>query len=214
MATAQANAAAPLDQLLVDVGAGPLRRWLPGRPGVEFIASLASKPCKVGRRLSIMVGDRTLLLAACSGSIITSMLIGHPAVRGRLNRIAGLGLLVTVLDQAKAGLPAACVSKAMLCRAAASSVRKGYLDGPTLAELFASRRPGDLIWNYWVNNKAEAQRIRSLNKQVLARASAARTGAVDGYEKPCRTWPTSKPRSRAAASLTGCKLPPTRTPNS
>jgi hypothetical protein len=44
MATAQANAddaAAPLDQLLVDVGAGPLRRWLPGRPGVEFIASLA-----------------------------------------------------------------------------------------------------------------------------------------------------------------------------
>ncbi len=34
MATAQANAdnaAAPLDQLLVDVGAGPLRSWLPGR---------------------------------------------------------------------------------------------------------------------------------------------------------------------------------------
>jgi hypothetical protein len=41
MATAQANAAAPLDQVLVDVGAGPLGRWLPGRPGVEFIASLA-----------------------------------------------------------------------------------------------------------------------------------------------------------------------------
>ena len=36
MATSQANAdnaAAPLDQLLVDAGAGPLRRWLPGRPG-------------------------------------------------------------------------------------------------------------------------------------------------------------------------------------
>jgi len=48
MATAQANAAAPLDQLLVDVGAGPLRRWLPGRPGVGFIASLAGKPRKVG----------------------------------------------------------------------------------------------------------------------------------------------------------------------
>jgi hypothetical protein len=46
MATAQANAdnaAAPLDQLLIDVGAGPLRRWLPGRPGVEFIASLAGR---------------------------------------------------------------------------------------------------------------------------------------------------------------------------
>jgi hypothetical protein len=60
MATAQANAdnaAAPLDQLLIDVGAGPLPRWLPGRPGVEFIASLAGRPRKVGRRLSIMVGE-------------------------------------------------------------------------------------------------------------------------------------------------------------
>ena len=57
MATAQANAAAPLDQLLVDVGAGPLRCWLPGRPGVEFIASLAGKPRRVGRRLSTMVGE-------------------------------------------------------------------------------------------------------------------------------------------------------------
>ena len=292
MATAQAdadNAAAPLDQLLVDVGAGPLRRWLPGRPGVEFIASLAGKPRKVGRRMSTMVGeldcvvlgrsavepkrgdrrfgdpawthnpwlrrlvqaylatgdavaglvddaalawrsdqqirflaenlieaispsnvllvnpasakavvdlvqsgqqvfviswrnpradgaawgmdtygeaivgalgaigkiceiDRMLLLAACSGGIITSMLLGHLAARGRLDRIAGLGLLVTVLDQTKAGLPAALVSKAMLDRAAASSARKGYLDGATLAELFAWLRPGDLIWNYWVNN--------------------------------------------------------------
>ncbi len=58
MATAQANAAAPLDQLLVDVGAGPLRRWLPGRPAVEFIASLAGKPRKVGRRLPTMVCER------------------------------------------------------------------------------------------------------------------------------------------------------------
>jgi hypothetical protein len=57
MATAQANAAAPLDQLLVDVGAGPLRCWPPGRPGVEFIASLAGKPGKVGRRLSTMVSE-------------------------------------------------------------------------------------------------------------------------------------------------------------
>jgi DNA-binding transcriptional regulator YdaS (Cro superfamily) len=34
-----------------------------------------------------------------------------------------------------------------------------------------------------VLDEAEAQRIRSLNQQVLARASAAGTGAVDGYEK-------------------------------
>jgi hypothetical protein len=73
MATAQANAAAPLDQLLVDVGAGPLRCWLPGRPGVEFIASLAGKPRRVGRRLSTMVdeiigGDSRFILST-SGHI-------------------------------------------------------------------------------------------------------------------------------------------------
>ena len=62
MATAQANAAAPFDQLLVDAGAGPSRRWLPGHPGVEFIASLAGKPRKVGRQLSTMVGGRHLCL--------------------------------------------------------------------------------------------------------------------------------------------------------
>ena len=34
-----------------------------------------------------------------------------------------------------------------------------------------------------VTQQAEAQRIRSLNQQVLARAGAVGTGAVDDYEK-------------------------------
>ena len=29
---------------------------------------------------------------------------------------------------------------------------RGYLDGRALAEVFAWLRPGDLVWNYWVNN--------------------------------------------------------------
>ena len=72
MATAQAKAAAPLDQLLVDVGADPLRCWLPGRPGVEFIASLAGKPRRVGRRLSTIVDE---LLGGDSGFILSTS--GH-----------------------------------------------------------------------------------------------------------------------------------------
>ena len=32
------------------------------------------------------------------------------------------------------------------------SRRRGYLDGRNLAEVFAWLRPGDLVWNYWVNN--------------------------------------------------------------
>ena len=58
MATAQANAAAPLDQLLVDAGAA-LRRWLPGHLGVEFIASMAGSPRRSESSMaSTMDGDQ------------------------------------------------------------------------------------------------------------------------------------------------------------
>ena len=36
--------------------------------------------------------------------------------------------------------------------ATTASATRGYLDGRTLAEVFAWLRPNDLIWNYWVNN--------------------------------------------------------------
>jgi polyhydroxyalkanoate synthase len=40
-----------------------------------------------------------------------------------------------------------------LARAATTvSRRRGYLDGKALAEVFAWLRPGDLVWQYWVNN--------------------------------------------------------------
>ena len=49
-----------------------------------------------------------------------------------------------------------CTSALLSHKAAAASTRasreKGYLDGRTLAEIFAWLRPNDLIWNYWVNN--------------------------------------------------------------
>ena len=40
----------------------------------------------------------------------------------------------------------------MVSAAAAKSRATGYLDGASLAEVFAWLRPGDLVWNYWVNN--------------------------------------------------------------
>ena len=33
-----------------------------------------------------------------------------------------------------------------------ASRARGYMDGRTLAEVFAWLRPDDLIWTYWVNN--------------------------------------------------------------
>jgi polyhydroxyalkanoate synthase len=88
----------------------------------------------------------------CSGGIIAAMVAAHLARTGRQDQIAALTLMVTVLDQARAGLGSAVASQRNARLAAAASAARGYLDGKALAEVFAWLRPNDLIWNYWVNN--------------------------------------------------------------
>jgi polyhydroxyalkanoate synthase len=96
--------------------------------------------------------DRTALMGICSGGIIASIAAAHLAGTGRQARLAALGLAVTVLDNARAGTPAALADRRLAAAATALSRRRGYLDGRALAEVFAWLRPEDLIWNYWVNN--------------------------------------------------------------
>jgi polyhydroxyalkanoate synthase subunit PhaC len=96
--------------------------------------------------------EQTALTGACSGGIIASTVAAHLAHIGQQDRIAALSLLVTVLDQRHAGLASAVVDERTARLAAASSRARGYLDGRSLAEVFAWLRPNDLIWNYWVNN--------------------------------------------------------------
>jgi poly[(R)-3-hydroxyalkanoate] polymerase subunit PhaC len=100
---------------------------------------------------AITGADRAHLLGACSGGIISSLVAGHLAALGR-DRLASLTLLVTLLDQQRAGTAGALVDKKTAAAALAASRARGYLDGKALAEVFAWLRPGDLIWNYWVNN--------------------------------------------------------------
>src|SRR6266508_1445159 len=80
------------------------------------------------------------------------MVLAHLAAGGQQDQVAGFGLAVTVLDQARAGMAAAALDEATARAAVAASAARGYLDGRSLAEVFAWLRPGDLIWNYWVNN--------------------------------------------------------------
>jgi polyhydroxyalkanoate synthase len=94
----------------------------------------------------------TALAGTCSGGIIAAMVAAHLQHIGQQDRIAALTLLVTVLDQAHAGLASAVIDERTVRVAAAASRARGYLDGRTLAEVFAWLRPNDLIWNYWVNN--------------------------------------------------------------
>ena len=110
----------------------------------------------------ICSADAVHLLAACSGGILASLTAAVLTDRSRAAaaagaaddnpRLASLTLLVTMLDQARTDAVGAFVDESTAQAAIAASARKGYLDGRRLAELFAWLRPGDLIWNYWVNN--------------------------------------------------------------
>jgi len=101
---------------------------------------------------AITATDKTLLTGICSGGILASMVMGHLAATGSDERIAGVGLAVTLLDQSRAGLGGALLDDNTAAAAVAASKARGYLDGRALAEVFAWLRPSDLVWNYWVNN--------------------------------------------------------------
>jgi poly[(R)-3-hydroxyalkanoate] polymerase subunit PhaC len=92
------------------------------------------------------------IVGVCAGGIIASVTAAYLAATRQLDRLAAFVLLVTVLDTAQAGTVGALVDRQLASAAKAMSARRGYLDGRALAEVFAWLRPGDLIWNYWVNN--------------------------------------------------------------
>ena len=96
--------------------------------------------------------DSTALFGICSGGMIASMVMAHLGEVGQLDRVAAYSLAVTVLDQERAGVTSALLSHKAAAASTQASREKGYLDGRTLAEIFAWLRPNDLIWNYWVNN--------------------------------------------------------------
>jgi polyhydroxyalkanoate synthase subunit PhaC len=102
--------------------------------------------------LEVTGAESGTLLGLCSGGILASMVAAHLAQSGQADKLAGLGLAVTVLDQSRAGLPSALIDQRTARAAMAASAARGYLDGAALAEIFAWLKPGDLIWNYWVNN--------------------------------------------------------------
>ena len=96
--------------------------------------------------------DQTAIFGICSGGMIASMVLAHLADIGEQDRVAAYSLAVTVLDQEQAGVTSALLSHKAAAASTQASKEKGYLDGRTLAEIFAWLRPNDLIWNYWVNN--------------------------------------------------------------
>ncbi|MCV7005253.1 PHA/PHB synthase family protein [Mycobacterium gordonae] len=102
--------------------------------------------------------DSTHLFATCSGGILAAMTAAHLADIGEADRIAGLALAVTVLDETRAGFAAAAMSERAAQAAIRASDKKGYLDGRAMAEMFAWLRPTDLVWRYVVNNYVQGRK--------------------------------------------------------
>jgi polyhydroxyalkanoate synthase subunit PhaC len=121
------------------------RDWDLDSYGAAIVDALATARAITG-------AAKASICALCSGGIVSSMVAAHLNQLGQLDTVASLCLGVTVLDQARAGTAGAMIDEATAAAAVAASKARGYLDGRTLAEVFAWLRPDDLIWNYWVNN--------------------------------------------------------------
>ena len=92
------------------------------------------------------------LMGLCAGGILSSMVCAHLSATGQLDQVNSLSLGVAVLDQSNAGTTVALMDQGTAAVSTLASRTRGYMDGRTLAEVFAWLRPDDLIWNYWVNN--------------------------------------------------------------
>ena len=121
------------------------RHWDLDTYGAAVVGALAAV-----RRIAR--APKASICALCSSGVISSMVSAHLTATGRADQLASLCLGVTVLDQSRAGTPAAMIDESTAQAAILASARRGYLDGRALAEVFAWLRPDDLIWNYWVNN--------------------------------------------------------------
>ena len=106
----------------------------------------------IGAAREITAAPKVNIIGLCAGGILSSMVSAHLSATGRLDQVATLCLGVTLLDMTEAGTTVSFMDEAAAKASILASRARGYMDGRTLAEVFAWLRPDDLIWNYWVNN--------------------------------------------------------------
>ncbi|MEE3062447.1 MAG: alpha/beta fold hydrolase [Actinomycetota bacterium] len=96
--------------------------------------------------------DAVHVVGFCAGGIATAIAVAHLAALGKIDHVATLSLMVTVLDVRRGGPVLSMASPDMAEAAKAKIRRKGYLAGTELARTFAWLRPNEMIWNNFVNN--------------------------------------------------------------
>ena len=106
----------------------------------------------IGAARQITRAAKVNIIGLCAGGILSSMVCAHLAAAGQLGEVASLCLGVTLLDMTEAGTTVSFMDAATAKASILASRARGYMDGRTLAEVFAWLRPDDLVWSYWVNN--------------------------------------------------------------
>ena len=85
----------------------------------------------VDAAVRITGSEQAVLAGACSGGIIAAMVAAHLARTGQQDRIAAATLMVTVLDQAHAGLASAVIDERTARVAEAASLSLIHISEPT-----------------------------------------------------------------------------------
>ncbi len=112
----------------------------------------------IGTLRDIAKSPKINIIGLCAGGITTSMVTAHLSATGQLDQVASLCLGVTLLDMTQAGTTVALMDETTAAGSILASRTRGYMDGRSLAEVFAWLRPDDLIWNYWVNNYLQGKK--------------------------------------------------------
>jgi polyhydroxyalkanoate synthase subunit PhaC len=112
----------------------------------------------IGTLRDIAKSPKVNIIGLCAGGITTSMVTAHLSATGQLDQVASLCLGVTLLDMTQAGTTVALMDETTAAGSILASRTRGYMDGRSLAEVFAWLRPDDLIWNYWVNNYLQGKK--------------------------------------------------------
>ena len=99
------------------------------------------------------------------------MVVAHLAHTGQQDRLAAFTPMVTVLDQAHAGLASAVIDERTAKLAEASSRARGHPDGRSLAEVFAWLRPNDLIGKLPGQQLPARQEASAVRHPVLRNAA-------------------------------------------
>ena len=121
------------------------RSWDLNTYGEAVVAS-------IGAAREITKAPKVSIIGLCAGGILSSMVSAHLSATGQLDQVASLCLGVTLVDMTEAGTTVSFMDQTAAKASILASRARGYMDGRTLAEIFAWLRPDDLIWNYWVNN--------------------------------------------------------------